>query len=159
MQCPAISHSLALFNFSFTLIIEKELCLLLKQPSKVKLCCYYSEKNIIRPRRIVANFLLTPHFPFNPLWIHSSLQSFFHSHGPKQTIQWKVLVRSAITIEAMKHAPGGGKGETEWQQMTRHSQLLNNAWKLFEHEEPTTEGRYADGAGRRKGNRESRSTL
>lgn len=36
-------------------------------------------------------------------------------------------MRSAITIRALKRAPKGGKGETEWQQMTRHSQLLNNA--------------------------------
>ncbi len=34
---------------------------------------------------------------------------------------------SAITIGAMKRAPKGGKGEPEWQQMTSHSQLLNNA--------------------------------
>lgn len=39
----------------------------------------------------------------------------------------KVLLGSAISSEAMKCAPGGGKGESEWQQMTRHSQLLNNA--------------------------------
>lgn len=36
-------------------------------------------------------------------------------------------MRSAITIRALKRAPKGGKGETEWQQMTRHSRLLNNA--------------------------------
>ncbi len=54
----------------------------------------------------------------------------------------------------MKRAPKGGKGETEWQQMTRHSQLFNNAWKLLEHEQPTTEGRYADGGGKKEGKRE-----
>lgn len=35
--------------------------------------------------------------------------------------------------------------------MTRHCELLNNAWKLLEHEEPTTEGRYADGGGKTGG--------
>ena len=47
----------------------------------------------------------------------------------------------------MKHAPEGVKGESEWQQMARHRQLLNNAWKLLEREEATTEGRYAERGG------------
>lgn len=61
----------------------------------------------------------------------------------------------------MKRAPKGGKGETEWQQMSLYSQLLNNAWKLLEHEQPTTVGRYVDEGGkeeRRKG-KENQSTL
>lgn len=53
---------------------------------------------------------------------------------------------SAITIQAMKHPPKGREGETEWQQMTySHSQLLNNAWKVLEHEQPTVEGSCANG--------------
>lgn len=47
----------------------------------------------------------------------------------------------------MKHPTERREGESEWQQMTRHCELLNNAWKSLEHEEPTTEGRYADGGG------------
>lgn len=39
----------------------------------------------------------------------------------------EVLLRSAITIRAMEHTPEGEKGEPEWQQMTHHSQVLNNA--------------------------------
>lgn len=35
--------------------------------------------------------------------------------------------------------------------MTPYSQLLNNAWKLLAHEEPTTEGRYDDGGGKEAG--------
>lgn len=63
-------------------------------------------------------------------------------------------MESAIAVRAMKHVPKGGKGETEWQQMTRHSQLLNNAWKLLDHEQPTTEGRYADGGGKEERRKE-----
>lgn len=36
----------------------------------------------------------------------------------------EVSLRSAITVRAMEHK--GEKGEPEWQQMTHHSQLLNN---------------------------------
>lgn len=70
----------------------------------------------------------------------------------------KVPLGSDITIGAMKRAPKGGRGETEWRQMTRHSHLLNNAWKLLEHEQPTTEQRYADGGGKGEG-KEEQSTL
>lgn len=70
--------------------------------------------------------MLTPTFPFNPLWIRTFHSLFLHTQTIHNPVK-EVSLGSAITIGAMKRAPKGGKGETEWQQMTRHSQLFNNA--------------------------------
>lgn len=74
---------------------------------------------------------------------------FLTARRPTQTVHISgkgISKGSAITIQAMKHPPQGGKGETEWQQMTySHSQLLNNAWKVLEHEQPTVEWSCANG--------------